>query len=107
MLGMEPATQLLERRHRHGQGDLAVAGPQLEQLGEAYGLRCAAVGRQLGARLLCKATERLMCLGKARWAQLAPQTGAAHRQAVGYTDAERREHARQRMHQNSPYSRGT
>ena len=66
---MEALAHGIERGGRHRQGDVAVAGPQLQEVRDAHRGGGFAVGAQLGARL------RLECRGS----RCAPPPGPPHR----------------------------
>ncbi len=106
VVGMEALAHGGECAGRYRERDVAVAGPQLEQVCDPHRRGRRAVRAQLGARLRLERLAAAASRRQARRIERAAQAGAAHRQAVGHADAERRQHARQRMHQDTAHARG-
>ena len=106
MLGVERLAKLPEASERHREGDVAVTGAHLEEARDAHSGAVGSARGELGARLALELIERRAGRGEARLIQRAAQARAAHGEPIRHADAERREHARQRMHQDAARAGG-
>src|SRR6202011_6127672 len=93
VLRMEMRAHFLEGGARHGEGNVAVAGTQLEQPPDPHPAGALVpVGDELGARLAFECAERAHRFREPRLIETPAQAGAAHGETIRHADPRSEEH---------------